>query len=448
MLMIKRLLIPLLLFAFSFADAETIRTDVLVIGGGPAGVAAAIQSARSKVKTLLVEPGHWLGGNITSNGGTCTMDALRDLPSGVWGEFRRKITDQYRSQQGYDTSRNAVLRFEPYAGAGLLKKWADTVKNLTVKINTPWTSIKKDGTGWEVGITVNGETVTVKAKVVVDATATGELVTKAGAKFSNEFDDHKSLGADLYRTSIAAGDELPGDKYTGGAAVNYPPYPAYCIPMSIVLSKGVDNLLVTGKIFPQGSGIKYFPVQMTIGQGAGAIAAYCAFFKTTTQHLNVRVIQEEILDYKGFLLPFTDIPQNGPHFRAIQQVCATGLLKGIQTVHNNAAGFHFEPNNPVRTEEIQPVLTEMYTRAFLWFGKEKPGAQFTVGNLLSLISDYTLTDPKTLQLSLQKAWTNQFKLTGTFDPARPVTRLEFAVLANRYLNPFAKRVDLNGRIVN
>jgi hypothetical protein len=84
----------------------------------------------------------------------------------------------------------------------------------------------------------------------------------------------------------------------------------------------------------------------------------------------------------------------------------------------------------------------------LWFNKEKPGDKFTLGNLLSLISDYTLTDPKTLQIALQKAWTNQFKLTGSFDLNRPVTRLEFAVLTNRYLNPFAKTVDLSGRIVN
>ena len=173
-----------------------------------------------------------------------------------------------------------------------------------------------------------------------------------------------------------------------------------------------------------------------------------AFFKTTTKHLTVRIIQGEILDYKGYLLPFTDIPQKHPHWRAIQQVSATGLLKGIQKTNGKSVEVHFEPNNAVSTEEIKPVLTEIYTRAFLWFNKEKPGAQFTVGNMLSLISDFTLTDPKTLQIYLQKAWTPTYKLTGTFDLSRPITRLEFAVLANKYLNPFAKTVDLSGRMVN
>jgi hypothetical protein len=124
------------------------------------------------------------------------------------------------------------------------------------------------------------------------------------------------------------------------------------------------------------------------------------------------------------------------------------LLRGIRKVNGNASEIHFEPNAIVNTEEIKPVLTELYTRAFLWFNNEKPGDKFTLGNLLSLISDYTLTDPKTLHIYLKKAWTTQFKLTGDFDMNRPVTRLEFAVLVNKYLNPFAKTVDLSGRIVN
>ena len=136
------------------------------------------------------------------------------------------------------------------------------------------------------------------------------------------------------------------------------------------------------------------------------------------------------------------------HWRAVQQICATGLLKGVQKANGDKIEIHFEPNDIVSTEEIKPFLLELYTRAFLWFNKEKPGDKFTLGNLLSLISDYTLTDPKTLQLHLQKAWTPQFKLTGTFDLNRPVTRLEFAVLTNKYLNPFAKTVDLSGRVVN
>jgi hypothetical protein len=596
--MIKRLLIPLLCFAVTFIHAETIKTDVLVIGGGASGVAAAIQSARSKVKTLLVEPGPWLGGSMTMSG-MGVLEANRNLPSGIWGEFHRKVTDYYRPRLGYDTTHNSILRFEPYTGAEILKKITDTVKNLTVKLKTPWTGIKKDGTGWQVTIMVNGEVVKVDAKVVVDGTETGEVAAKAGAKFEADADvqriiwiailkdfgrntnktiakpegydpsaysvlkkidiklmlrqasmpnekymidwtrynnsnvgaitnkeelykkaklrtlglvyylqtelGYTNLGLDgqfgttdnlapsplvlegrhvkgavrmidddvlkpyereskVYRTAIAVSDaEISPDSATVGRLLaNYAPgspsvivrmpQMGYTIPLGAIVANDLDNMLVTEKAISVSKGVntgtRYPSVQMTLGQGAGATAAFCAFFKTTTKRLRVRMVQGEILDYKGYLVPLTDIPQKDPHWRAIQQICATGLLKGVQKTNGNAIEIHFEPDDLVSTEEVKPFLLEIYTRAFLWFNKDKPGDKFTLGNLLSLISDYTLTDPKTLQLYLQKAWTTQFKLTGTFDLNRPVTRLEFAVLTNRYLNPFGKTVDLSGRVVN
>ena len=42
--------------------------DVIVIGGGTAGVIAAVQAGRAKVRTLLIEKNGMLGGAITSSG--------------------------------------------------------------------------------------------------------------------------------------------------------------------------------------------------------------------------------------------------------------------------------------------------------------------------------------------------------------------------------------------
>lgn len=42
-----------------------LETDVLVVGGGPAGVCAAIAAARNGAKVLVVERGNCLGGMAT-----------------------------------------------------------------------------------------------------------------------------------------------------------------------------------------------------------------------------------------------------------------------------------------------------------------------------------------------------------------------------------------------
>lgn len=447
--MIKKLLVILLIFNCSLIYAQTIKTDVLVIGGSPGGIAAAMQCARSKVKTILAEQGAALGDFPTSK--TYTVATNRNIPSGVWGEFRKHITDYYKSTPGYDTAYNTALRFEPGVAASILKKMTDTIKNLILYLNAPFTSIKKDGDKWEASITQNEKTVKVVARVVIDATENGDVALKAGAKISNEFNNnYYNSGSKIYRTSIAAVGALPVLQ-TSNANIpknNYPPFPAWCAPISSVILNDMDNILLIEKALPIVKTIENLPIQLQLGQGAGTVAAYCAFFKTTTKNLKVRIIQGELLDFKGYLLPFTDISTRDPDWRAIQQVCATGLLRGGELRTEGNSQFVFIPDALVNTSEVQPVLTEIYTRAFLWFNREKPVEKFTLGNLLSFISDYTLTDPAVLKIRVQRDWKTKYKFKSDFDPNRQLTRREFVVLANKFLNPFARTVDLNGRFVN
>jgi hypothetical protein len=445
--MIKKLLLVLLLLKCSFTYAQTIKTDILVIGGGPSGTAAAIQGARSKIKTLLIEQDPQLCPSLTS-ASMLTIVPGKDLPSGIWGEFRKRVIAFYKTTPGYDTTYNAPLRFEPFTGAAILKKITDTVKNLSVKLNAPVTSIKKDGDGWQATISQDGKAQLIKAKIIIDATKDGIATQKFNPDFK-AFDFFSGNdGSTAYRTSIATGNGFAGER---GDSIhpkkNYPQSPAYCIPLGAIVAKGVDNLLITAKLIPEDD-IQYLPNYLTLGQGAGTAAAFCAFFKTTTKNLNVRAVQGELLDFKGYLVPFADIKQSDPYFRSIQQIGATGLLKGIQKGTGNTLQVLFMPDSAVHTTEIEPVLNDVYSRTFLWFNREKPAEKFTVGNLLSLISEITLTDPKTLQISMTKTWKTQYRFTSDFDMNRSVTRREFAVLVNKFLNPFARTVDMAGRLVN
>jgi len=442
-LMTKRLFAILVFFNFSFAYAQTIKTDVLVIGGSSSGVAAAVQCARSKVKTILVEQSSLLWPDM-KDADIVTINADRNLPSGIWGEFRKQIKQHYNKTPGYDTAYNAPLKFDEQTGRAIITNMPDSVKKLEIKLNTYFISIKKDDDRWDVSVMENGSTEMIKARVVIDATADGNVIAKAGASPVSLDSLENKAGSKLYHTSIAMGDVWPGK---ASFKPDYPPVPFYYIPVMAMIAKGAENLLVTEKLMPVNSSAKYLPAQLILGQGAGVIAAYCAFFKTTTNNLNIRAIQTELLDFKGYLLPFEDIGSD-PQWRSIQQVCATGMLKGVQKTINGKTEFIFDPDTTVTTAEVKPVILEIYTRAFLWFNKEKPGKDFTIGNLLSLISEITLNDPDILQKNIARNWKTLYKFTDDFDMDRPITRREFAILANKYLNPFARTVDLDGKVVN
>lgn len=448
--MIKRLAVFLILFNCTLSFAQTIKTDVLVIGGSSSGVAAAIQCAHSKVKVMLVEKGNRLCPLLTSKFMTNSLPDT-NWPGGLWAELRRHIISHYQSRPGYDTAFREPLMFDPDTAAAILTRMTDTTKNLSVQLNTSFVKIVKDDDRWEVSLIHDDNKQTVRARVIIDATPDGAIMKAAGGSYKIESNWRLNYDNTLYRTSVAMGRWRPAadDKDSLTNKVDFH-VDDYFIPINAYPAKGVDNLLVTGLQWPEHDesiASVYLLPDMNLGQGAGVIAAYCAFFKTTTKNLNVRTIQGELLDFKGGLLPVNDIIFD-PFWRAIQQVCATGLLKPVIKPGVDVTTVSFNPDSIVTTAEIKPAMLELYSRAFIWFNKTKPGAQFTIGNLLSFISELTLTDPDNLQNAIGKAWTERFHFTSSFDLNRPITRREFAILANKYLNPFGRTVDLDGKVVN
>jgi hypothetical protein len=173
---------------------KSIVTDVLVIGGGVGGTAAAIQCARMGVKTILIEETTMLGSMLTAAGVSCT-DGNDELPSGLWEEFRQALYKHYgknKLNSGWVSNTN----FEPHVGDSIFKAWAAAEKNLQVFYNFRLIKIKTDGkkvNGAE--FTDNhGNLLIIKSVVVVDGTELGDVFAKAGAAYDLGMDDPKQSG--------------------------------------------------------------------------------------------------------------------------------------------------------------------------------------------------------------------------------------------------------------
>ena len=71
---------------------EQLNTEVLVVGGGTGGTAAAIQAARSGARVLLVSEWPWLGGMLTAAGVSAPDgNELAAFQTGLWGAFLREL---------------------------------------------------------------------------------------------------------------------------------------------------------------------------------------------------------------------------------------------------------------------------------------------------------------------------------------------------------------------
>ena len=64
--------------------------DVVVMGAGTGGAAAAMQAARMGARVALVEESGWIGGQMTA-AGVSTMDDLSGNISGLYGEFVERL---------------------------------------------------------------------------------------------------------------------------------------------------------------------------------------------------------------------------------------------------------------------------------------------------------------------------------------------------------------------
>lgn len=181
------LLLSVLLAGSHLLYAQRVmHVDVLVVGGGTAGIAAGIQAARLQAKTLIVEETTWLGGMLSAAGVSAT-DGNHLLPSGLWGEFRARIYKYYGGPSKVATGWVSNTHFEPHVANQIWKEMASAEKSLQVLYQHQFngTIVRNNShvAGSRFVSLVNGEQLVVYAKQVVDATELGDVMASAGVSF-------------------------------------------------------------------------------------------------------------------------------------------------------------------------------------------------------------------------------------------------------------------------
>ncbi len=164
-----------------------LKTQVLVVGGGTGGTAAAIQAARAGVQTVLVSEFSWLGGMLTA-AGVAAPDGneLTAWQTGLWGAFIREV----QKRQTVDQAWVSFFTYSPAVGAQIFAEWVQALPNLTWIAGYIPRAVKRVGqriSQVEFAAALNSvnpwlgaeQPLTIQAEITIDGTELGDLLALA-----------------------------------------------------------------------------------------------------------------------------------------------------------------------------------------------------------------------------------------------------------------------------
>ena len=247
-----------------------------------------------------------------------------------------------------------------------------------------------------------------------------------------------------YRTGIAVGDypvdhhhfrhpdweELPD--------LEFYPIPSFNVPLGVMIPKqdNVDNLIIAEKSVSVSNLIngatRLQPVVMQLGQAAGALAALSQIQQRPIKKVGVRTVQKVLLDAGCYIMPYLDLDKSHQHFKALQKIGATGILRGEGRNVGWANQTWFRADDLLLGEEI---FAEAFYGGELPFGK----GPIKVETFIAALRQMGVP----VYYSNETLWENMG--LSDYNSNRNITRLEAAVLVDALIDPFSMQdVDYNG----
>ena len=182
------------------------KTSVLVVGGGPAGVGAAVAAARMGCQIMLLEKRGFLGGNVTA----CYVETCNYFMKGTGFEpqgIAREIEETYDREYPRDDVRpDAPHRFH----SEYLKVFLDDMlrrEGVRVKLHAFVNEVSvKDGRIQAVIIQTKQGSQAVLADLVIDCSGDGDAAFAAGVPFDHGRDSDHACQPGTVRVRLAGAD--------------------------------------------------------------------------------------------------------------------------------------------------------------------------------------------------------------------------------------------------
>jgi FAD dependent oxidoreductase len=191
-----------------------IDTDVLIVGGGLGGVAAALSALKAGHRVVMSEEYEWLGGQLTSQavpmdehtwieqfGATASYRSLRD---GIRDYYRQwyPLTASARAQRFLNPGAGLVSRIcaEPRVAAtvigAMLAPYLSAGRLRLIQPARPISASVDDDVVTSVVLEdiSSGETTRIEAKFVLDATEIGDLLPLVGAEYVTGAESREQTG--------------------------------------------------------------------------------------------------------------------------------------------------------------------------------------------------------------------------------------------------------------
>ena len=188
------------------ADARSVgevESDLVIVGGGLGGCAAALAALRNGLKVVMTEPTDWIGGQLTSQGvppdehrwieTDGANKSYRELRSRIRTWYRRNtsLTAEAQNDPKLNPGRGTVSRLcsEPRVSLAVLRTWlAPYEETGQLKILLQSRSIAADVEGDRVRAvnilnSATGERLVLRGQYFVDATELGDLLPLTGTEF-------------------------------------------------------------------------------------------------------------------------------------------------------------------------------------------------------------------------------------------------------------------------